>query len=278
MSFETSAVQISSTLCLVTRTTNFLSHDFNHLNGAEISSYSYRSWSYQRCGHRSFPSKSCSWQHGCRSFGTQCHKSTEFDKRSAQVLWRNTACLSSDTSSSSLRKAFKDIEEHKDFQGLKLKLAIWHVKQSSKKPFLDETPEDFGKDMETFTTGIAQAHLQRQRRRDASFPIVSRHERHNHLHRHIGAPSARTRNTRHTARRDHPYARSPRPRQRSERQRRPRRARDCEWRHQDVNNEDTQSGKTISAEAVGDAYLWLSQQKPTLYTHELDLRPAQETF
>lgn len=46
----------------------------------------------------------------------------------------------------------------------------------------------------------------------------------------------------------------------------------------DADNEKTQTGKHIAAEAVGQTYLWLSNQHPTLWTHELDLRPAQEKF
>lgn len=46
----------------------------------------------------------------------------------------------------------------------------------------------------------------------------------------------------------------------------------------DDDNEDTRTGKHIAAEAVGKTYLWLAQQEPTLWTHELDLRPAQEKF
>ena len=46
----------------------------------------------------------------------------------------------------------------------------------------------------------------------------------------------------------------------------------------DEDNEDTRSGKHIAAEAVGKTYLYLAQQEPTLWTHELDLRPAQEKF
>lgn len=43
-------------------------------------------------------------------------------------------------------------------------------------------------------------------------------------------------------------------------------------------SQDTRSGKTMSADAVGKTYLWLSEQEPTLWTHELDIRPAQERF
>lgn len=37
-------------------------------------------------------------------------------------------------------------------------------------------------------------------------------------------------------------------------------------------------GIRMSADAVGETYLWLARQEPTLWTHELDLRPAQEKF
>ena len=46
----------------------------------------------------------------------------------------------------------------------------------------------------------------------------------------------------------------------------------------DENGEAQKTVKTMSAEAVGKTYLWLSQQEPCLWTHELDLRPAQENF
>lgn len=46
----------------------------------------------------------------------------------------------------------------------------------------------------------------------------------------------------------------------------------------DENTEAQRSGKSMSADAVGKTYLWLSQQEPNLWTHELDMRPAQEKF
>ena len=46
----------------------------------------------------------------------------------------------------------------------------------------------------------------------------------------------------------------------------------------DEDTKDTQLGKAMSADAVGKTYLWLAEQEPTLYTHELDIRPAQEKF
>lgn len=47
---------------------------------------------------------------------------------------------------------------------------------------------------------------------------------------------------------------------------------------EDKNGEDQRIGKKMSADAVGKTYLWLSQQQPELWTHELDLRPAAEKF
>ena len=46
----------------------------------------------------------------------------------------------------------------------------------------------------------------------------------------------------------------------------------------DEDTEDTRSGKAMSADAVGKTYLWLAEQDPSLYTFELDIRPAQEKF
>lgn len=46
----------------------------------------------------------------------------------------------------------------------------------------------------------------------------------------------------------------------------------------DEDSEETRRGERIAAEAVGKTYLWLAGQEPTLWTHELDLRPACEKF
>jgi len=46
----------------------------------------------------------------------------------------------------------------------------------------------------------------------------------------------------------------------------------------DAQDEDQVRGKSMSADAVGREYLHLAQQEPTLWTHELDMRPAQEKF
>jgi NADP-dependent 3-hydroxy acid dehydrogenase YdfG len=46
----------------------------------------------------------------------------------------------------------------------------------------------------------------------------------------------------------------------------------------DEDGENQKKGKTMSADAVGETYLFLHQQKPCLWTHELDMRPACEKF
>ncbi|KAF4446563.1 hypothetical protein F53441_9790 [Fusarium austroafricanum] len=61
--------------------------------------------------------------------------------------------LCQNTQPENLRQTFKDIANHADFKDLKLKLAIYHVKHSSKKPFLEETAEEFNDSMQTYTTG-----------------------------------------------------------------------------------------------------------------------------
>ena len=46
----------------------------------------------------------------------------------------------------------------------------------------------------------------------------------------------------------------------------------------DEEGEAQRTGKTMGAEEVGKAYLWLVEQGPSLWTHELDMRPPQEKF
>lgn len=58
-----------------------------------------------------------------------------------------------DTSPEKLRKAFVDIKSHQSFADLKLKIAIFSIKNSSKKPFMTETFEEFMKPMEDYVGG-----------------------------------------------------------------------------------------------------------------------------
>jgi hypothetical protein len=69
-----------------------------------------------------------------------------------------------DTSPDSLKKAFKDIKAHDSFRDLKLVMAIYSIKHSSKKPFMEETYEDFTGSLEAYVGGaftFAQESLRR---------------------------------------------------------------------------------------------------------------------
>lgn len=59
----------------------------------------------------------------------------------------------SDTNPSNLSKAFADIRSHSSFKDLKLRVAVYHVKNASRKPFLEETHADFMNSMETYVGG-----------------------------------------------------------------------------------------------------------------------------
>jgi len=58
-----------------------------------------------------------------------------------------------DTSPDNLRQAFAAIKAHDSFKGLKLNLAIFSIKNSSKKPFMTETYEDFLAPIEEYVGG-----------------------------------------------------------------------------------------------------------------------------
>lgn len=72
--------------------------------------------------------------------------------------------FATDTAPDNLRKAFADIKSHKSFQGLKLRMAIYSIKNSAKKPFMQETFEDFMDPLESYVGGamvFAQESLKR---------------------------------------------------------------------------------------------------------------------
>ena len=69
-----------------------------------------------------------------------------------------------DTSPASLTQAFKEIKAHDHFRDLKLSVAVYSVKHSSKKPFMEETYDDFTDSLETYVGGaftFAQESLRR---------------------------------------------------------------------------------------------------------------------
>lgn len=67
-----------------------------------------------------------------------------------------------DTSPENLRKAFADIKAHKSFKDLKLRVAIFSIKNSSKKPFLTETYEEFMAPLESYVGGELVSSIRRE--------------------------------------------------------------------------------------------------------------------
>ncbi|KAH6896020.1 hypothetical protein B0T10DRAFT_479319 [Thelonectria olida] len=190
-----------------------------------------------------------------------------------------------DTNPENLRRTFKDIANHPDFKDLKLKLAIYHVKHSNKTPFLDQTAEAFGDSLQTYTTGsfaFAQEALKMMYAQNGGQTLLSETNgakkgtiiftgtlgamRTNSGYAAYGASRAASRMVAQAVAKEHS-----------------RFGVQCvhaiaNGRIIDEDNEDTRTGKSIEAEGVGRTYLWLSQQPSSLWIHELDMRPAQETF
>lgn len=72
--------------------------------------------------------------------------------------------FATDTSPDKLRSAFADIKSHASFRDLKLDLSIFSIKNSAKKPFMDETFDAFMDPLETYVGGamvFAQESLKR---------------------------------------------------------------------------------------------------------------------
>lgn len=188
-----------------------------------------------------------------------------------------------DTTKASLEKTFQEIEKHQSFKDLKLKLAIYSIKHSSKKPFLEETREDFEDSLETYVGGaftFAQESLKRFFADHGESGLVDGGDKKGTLiftgtlgalrcsaqFAAYGAGRASVRQLAQTLAREmsekgvhvvHTIANGA---------------------IADADGEDQKTGKKMSADAVGETYLWLHNQRPCLWTHELDMRPACEKF
>lgn len=188
-----------------------------------------------------------------------------------------------DTSPESLKKAFASIKSHKSFDGLKLNMAIFSIKHSSKKPFMNETYEEFTESLETYVGGaftFSQESLKR---------FFADHGEHSLAE---GSPKKGTlifTGTLGALRCNAEFAAYGAGRA-SVRQLAQTLAREMSQKGvqvvhtianggiRDENGEEQKTGKKMSAEAVGKTYLYLHSQEPELWTHELDMRPAQEKF
>lgn len=188
-----------------------------------------------------------------------------------------------DTSPESLKKAFAQIKEHKSFGSLKLNLSIFSIKHSSKKPFMEETFEDFTQSLETYVGGafvFSQEVLKRLFADHGESTLAEGSPKKGTLI-FTGTLGALRCNAEFAA-----YgAGRASVRQLSQTLAREMSGKGVHVSHvvangsiRDENGEEQKTGKKMSAEAVGKTYLWLSQQEPCLWTHELDMRPAQEKF
>ena len=190
-----------------------------------------------------------------------------------------------DTQPDNLRRTFKEISEHPDFKDLKLKLAIYHIKHSSRNPFLEETAEAFGDSMQIYTTGaftFAQealkliyagsggqtllAETNGEKKGTIIFTGTLGALRTNPNYAAYGATRAAARMVAQAVAKEHSKF-------------------GVHCVHAiangaitDEDKEKIQTGKSMAAEEVGRTYLWLSQQPSSLWIHELDMRPAQESF
>ncbi|MCJ1305655.1 hypothetical protein MMC08_008470 [Hypocenomyce scalaris] len=189
-----------------------------------------------------------------------------------------------DTTPDSLTKTFSAIRSHPSFKGLKLSIAVYNVKHSSKKPFMEETHKDFTDSLETYVGG-AMAFAQE------SLKLLFEHHGDDDLSATngvkkgtlvftgtLGALRANTGFGAYGAGRAGV-------RQLAQSLAREFSSKGVHVVHtianggiSDEEGEAQKEGRKMSAEAVGRTYLWLAQQGPELWTHELDMRPAQEKF
>ncbi|CZR59240.1 uncharacterized protein PAC_09132 [Phialocephala subalpina] len=166
---------------------------------------------------------------------------------------------------------------------LKLKVAVYSVKHSSKKPFMDETYEEFTESLEQYVGGaftFSQEALKLFFEHHGEAPLSETGQKKGTLiftgtlgalrcsaeYAAYGAGRASVRQLAQTLAREmspkgvqvvHTIANGA---------------------IEDKKGEDQRIGKKMSADAVGKTYLWLSEQEPELWTHELDMRPAAEKF
>jgi NAD(P)-dependent dehydrogenase (short-subunit alcohol dehydrogenase family) len=180
--------------------------------------------------------------------------------------------------------AFQEIRNHASFKDLKLKVAVYSIKHSSKKPFMSETYGDFTSSLETYVGGafaFAQEALKMffEHHGEASLSESGGHKKGTLIF--TGTLGALRTNAEYGA-----YgAGRAGVRQLAQSLAREMSVKGIHVVHAianggiaDEEGEEQRVGKRMSADAVGRTYLWLAQQEPELWTHELDMRPAQEKF
>jgi len=190
----------------------------------------------------------------------------------------------SDTSATSLKEAFVAIRKHDSFSHLKLKVAVFSIKHAAKKPFLEETHEDFISALDVYVGGamsFAQESIKLllehhgesslaenggQKKGTLIFTGTLGALRTNAEYGSYGASRSGVRSLAQALAREYS-------------------AKGIHVVHtiangtiEDKHIDAQKNGQKMSADAVGKTYLWLANQEPELWTHELDMRPAQEKF
>lgn len=184
--------------------------------------------------------------------------------------------IPSDTSSASLQSAFEKFSSHADFKDLKLKLAIYHVKHSSKEPFLDTTPESYAESLNTYSVGaftFAQlatklsyaqyggqtslAETNGQKKATIILTGTLGALRTNVGYAAYGSTRAAARSIAQAVAKEHS-------------------AYGIHCVHaiangsiRDEDTQETRTGVRMSAKSVADTYLWLANQSPSLWVHEV---------
>jgi len=188
-----------------------------------------------------------------------------------------------DTSPNNLKSAFQSIRSHNSFKNLKLTVAVYSVKHSSKKPFMNETYEEFTESLEQYVGGaftFSQEALKLFFEHHGEAPLEETGEKKGTLifTGTLGALRCSAEFAAYGSGRASV-------RQLAQSLAREMSAKGVHVVHtiangaiEDKDGEDQRIGKKMSADAVGKTYLWLSQQEPELWTHELDMRPAAEKF
>lgn len=188
-----------------------------------------------------------------------------------------------DTTLDTMEAAFRSVQEHSFFQGLKLKAAVFNIKSPSRMPCTNETYQRFTEYMTMYVGGAFQfSKLATQRfwqYHGEGLLSEGAHEKKGTLifTGVMGAIKCKSNFAAYGAARA------------SVRQLAQSMARELSEKGlhvartiangkivADGESEEAKSGKAMSAEAVGRVHFQLVQQESCLWTHELDLRPAQK--
>jgi NAD(P)-dependent dehydrogenase (short-subunit alcohol dehydrogenase family) len=187
------------------------------------------------------------------------------------------------TSPDSLSSSFQSIRSHPSFKDLKLKLAVFSIKHSSKKPFMEETYTEFTTSLTEYVGGafaFAQESLKLLFEHHGTAPLSETKSKKGTII-FTGTLGAMRSNSEYAA-----YgAGRAGVRQLAQSLGKEMSPKGVHVVHtiangaiEDVDGEDQKIGKKMSADSVGKTYLWLSEQEQDLWTSELDLRPAAERY